>query len=623
MSPFVSLILWNTVLAGLLGGFVFLAQQQSWLKSRPGLAHFLWLTVLLKLAVPPVFNVPIPTVLSNSLTATGVDIGGPLYSPEDNVAASITVDSDVTRRSPSWTLVLASVAVLGTVAILLAGVRRSRRIARLVRLGKSAPEWLQETVDDLANDIGVQRHVTALTIDGCMSPFLWVTINGPAVVIPSVLVERWKGEDLQLILRHEIQHYARKDHWTNLFSLVVGALLWWNPVAWWARHELRFAQELCCDASVLASDSRQRRRYAEALLQTIDFITSDESSVPVPTTAFGSCSTFKRRIEMISEKNLVNGVPHLARLILLPIGALVIAISPAFAHDDDQADTLADMRGEIRELRAAINDLQSTILKLANNSRFSERDRDDGANTRLTRDRLFRMAEDARLNDVELVTLLRLGDSVDGNPRQFERLMYNDDINEKQKNVLRKLFRDDHRHEEGGERRERKIVRLNREALHKMAERAELGEDQKDVLFQLAESVDFNRRQFERLRFNDDLNERQAHVLRKLWRVADDHRSKEDSEDRPDQRIVRLTREGLNKMAERFDLNENERHVLFQLAERVDLNALQFERLFLSDELNRAQRRVLNKLRRDREKERDRDRDREREDRERDEDVDE
>lgn len=618
MSQFVSLIFWNTAFAGLLGIFVFLAQRYGWLKSRPGLCHFLWLIVLVKLAAPPIFSLPIPAGFMDSRSATSSDASGLPVLLNPVVAAGAPAATEPTQRSWSWSHAIALVAAMGTFTMFLACLVRTQRIARLVRLANTAPDWLQDMVDALARDSGVLRQVTILTIDGCVSPFLWVTRSGPSIVMPSVLVERLTREELNLIVNHEIQHYARRDHWTNLLSMIVGAFLWWNPIAWWARRELRIAQELCCDASVLASDQRQRRRYAETLLQTIDFIASDEASIPVPTTAFGSCSTFKRRIEMIGEKNLVSGMPHMARLLLLPLGALLIAISPAHAHDDDQSESLANMRGQISELRAAVNDLQSTIMKLTNQDRRIERDNHDQRDSWLTRERMLQMAENARLNDEELVTLLQLGNSVDGNPRQFERLVYSDDLNEMQRHVLNKLTRDNDRHtEERSERSEGRIMRLNRETLNGMAERAELNEMQKEVLFQLAERVDFNARQFESLSHRDDLSDRQSQVLERLSRVRIDREF--NMEDRREGKIVRLTREDLIRMAERADLNEDERGVLFRLAEKVDFNTRQIERLILSEDLNRAERRVMNKLFRDREHE-DReheDRDREREDRDR------
>lgn len=637
MSQFISLIFWNTALAGLLGGIVFLAQRHAWLKSRPGLAHFLWLMVLLKLVVPPVYSVPLPKMVSQVPSAIEADSTENLQP----AIATISIADQVAQVDPqaawSWGQIMMAAAAAGSLAIVLVCITRTRGIARLVRLAECGPDWLQEMADVLCRESNIQQVAKVLTIDGCVSPFLWVTRRGPSIVVPSALVGRLNREDLKLIVRHELQHYVRRDHWINLFSITVGALLWWNPVAWWARRELRFVQELCCDASVLANERGQHRRYAETLLHTIDFIASAEAYVPVPTTAFGSCSTFKRRIEMISEKNLSSGMSYMSRLLLLPLSAMLIATSPGLAHDEEQSESLADMRGQIRELRDAVKDLQATLMKLTD--RHEERDDDNRRVTRLTRKRMMQMAENADLNDEEFVILLQLGHSVDGNPRRFEKLLFSDDLNDKQRNVMLKLNRDndhddderdidydfdeeqneDYDDDDGEERREDRTRRLDREHLHGMAERADLNDDERDILFELAESVDFNARQFEQLNRRDNLNESQIGVLRKLMRDQDRRagraefrerrqrlerqRRREHLERRLEKRgqhqIVRLNREALNEMAARADLNERERDLLFQLAEKVGLNARQFKELVSKNEkLSDSQQTVAKKLRR-------------------------
>ena len=59
MSPLISTLLWNTILAGGLATVVYLLQRFEWLKSRPGLLHCLWLLVLLKLVFPPIYTIPV------------------------------------------------------------------------------------------------------------------------------------------------------------------------------------------------------------------------------------------------------------------------------------------------------------------------------------------------------------------------------------------------------------------------------------------------------------------------------------------------------------------------------------------------------------------------------------
>src|SRR5437773_1721665 len=74
------------------------------------------------------------------------------------------------------------------------------------------------------------------------------------------------------LIAHELAHYRRGDHWVRVFELVVSGIFWWNPVVWWARRQIEIAEEECCDAWVIEQFPDTPRWYAEALLETIDFL---------------------------------------------------------------------------------------------------------------------------------------------------------------------------------------------------------------------------------------------------------------------------------------------------------------------------------------------------------------
>jgi hypothetical protein len=151
--------------------------------------------------------------------------------------------------------------------------------------------------------------------------------------MPGRLVEGLEPDSVRLIIKHELAHYARRDHWTNSFAMIIGALFWWNPVVWWARRELRVLQESCCDVMVLADDTSQRHRYAEAILKTIDFVASDDAALPSPATAFASCATFKRRIEMIVSETQNRVHSRRLQACVLLCAMVVLPIGVTYAQD--------------------------------------------------------------------------------------------------------------------------------------------------------------------------------------------------------------------------------------------------------------------------------------------------
>src|SRR6185312_11123713 len=82
-------------------------------------------------------------------------------------------------------------------------------------------------------------------------------------------------------------------------EFIVRGLYWWHPVVWYAGRELREAEEQCCDAWVVSTLPGSGRTYAEALVETLDFLSQAPGAVPVLASGIGHVSDLKRRLRMI------------------------------------------------------------------------------------------------------------------------------------------------------------------------------------------------------------------------------------------------------------------------------------------------------------------------------------
>jgi len=102
---------------------------------------------------------------------------------------------------------------------------------------------------------------------------LWVSEDiGPAVygfLRPRIVVPRWlmvsPRATQQLVLEHEWQHVAARDHLLVAMGLALVALFPWNPALLWQLRRLRFSLEVDCDARVLARGA-DPADYGETLL---------------------------------------------------------------------------------------------------------------------------------------------------------------------------------------------------------------------------------------------------------------------------------------------------------------------------------------------------------------------
>src|SRR5262245_43168735 len=174
MSALLQVALTNAVLAL---GLAVIAWASSFLR-RPAITHTLWLLVLLRLVMPPVWQVPIgprgpavpdsnfsqsPPVWTDVEASPRVADDGflPLGSaPLIVVQAPPTLqpkDPEPAARAWPWTEIAGGVWVAGAVACLAVAVLRVVVFRGVLRHVRPAPPAWQMTCDGLARRFGVRR----------------------------------------------------------------------------------------------------------------------------------------------------------------------------------------------------------------------------------------------------------------------------------------------------------------------------------------------------------------------------------------------------------------------------------------------------------------------------------
>jgi beta-lactamase regulating signal transducer with metallopeptidase domain len=330
---------------------------------RPAVRHALWLLVLLKLVTPPVYvAVPRPA----DPTATPVALALPADealapAPDADLLAAgdaveVVVEEDVVglredlavtlqaepREEPAGTppaggaafpwqpLVLA--AWLGGSAVWLAlAALRARRFARLLRYGRPAPAALQREAAGLAARLGMARAPAVRLLPGRVSPMLWAA---RLLLLPAGLLDRLDAAGRRTLLAHELAHLRRRDHWVRLFELLVTALFWWHPVVWWARRELREAEEQCCDAWVLWALPASAKTYALALVETVDFLSEARPALPALASGMGHVHDLRRRVTMIMQGTTPRALTWSGLIGLFGLGAFLLPVMPTWAQEE-------------------------------------------------------------------------------------------------------------------------------------------------------------------------------------------------------------------------------------------------------------------------------------------------
>jgi beta-lactamase regulating signal transducer with metallopeptidase domain len=371
----------NALIAGLLALIAFAASRCG----RPALAHGLWLLVLIKLVTPAVVPVSLPWPASENpvepaLTQVPTEVVEPL-SPEPSEWGGDLLSSALAEReaeqagvpaipqpghetelqSPlhGWHDLLVPVWFIGSVLWFLWTFSSIWRFHRLVKLARPAPAYLQNESSRLAARLGLPTSPRVLLVPGVVSPMIWALGMRPRLLFPTRLLGRLDTEQRAALLLHELAHVHRRDHWVRLLELIALGVYWWNPLVWWARNQLRAAEEECCDAWVVWASSGAGHSYATALLQTVAFVSHSPTPLPIAASGIGEVSHLRRRLTMIMHGNTPKSLSATGWLALL---ALALFFLPVAAQAQQPSDDARDQ--EIRKLKEYIRALELDQRKI-------------------------------------------------------------------------------------------------------------------------------------------------------------------------------------------------------------------------------------------------------------------
>ncbi len=156
-----------------------------------------------------------------------------------------------------------------------------------------------------------------------MNPVL-IGILKPTIVLPMYKIPN--GE-LDMIIKHELTHFKKKDLWIKGIMLIATILHWYNPLVYLLRKEIHVWSELSCDEDVVMKMSHtERKKYGDTILNMIE--RGNEQSKSYFLGAYFSTEqmNLKRRlIKMLKVKKMSKTVIALSSVALLALGSIGVA----------------------------------------------------------------------------------------------------------------------------------------------------------------------------------------------------------------------------------------------------------------------------------------------------------
>ncbi len=215
-----------------------------------------------------------------------------------------------------WIWLCGSLSTLIMLALGLIGVEQMRRTSRL----EESVELLRRC-HARANSLGIARRVSLGICDRLAMPLL-IGIVRPLILLPSVALNGWSVEQLEMVLLHELAHLKRWDNLVTLIQRLVESVLFFHPVVWWLSSWVRLERELCCDELVVEQLGRPIA-YAE-MLATLSG-SSHRNRRLVLAMADRQVLTRIRRLLNLEERSMKLTMPEGLGL----LGAMVLAMSLA------------------------------------------------------------------------------------------------------------------------------------------------------------------------------------------------------------------------------------------------------------------------------------------------------
>lgn len=253
--------------------------------------------------------------------------GMPLLSPKST--------QDTSARSSltiSFPLLITLLWLAGTLATLYYRLLAHHQFMKVVRRWQKPvtnPAYLHLFTVTM-RQLGIQKPIGLMKCKPIDTPML-VGLWKPCILLPDDDIAL---SALQLVLRHELIHYKRRDLAGKILMLIASAMHWFNPLMRFVSNALSFQCEASCDAEVMKGTNLETRQYySETILHMVR--RHQNISTALSTCYRGSKKTMKKRIMEImnmQRKKLGHLVVAILSIAIL-CGGMTIALGATLSWD--------------------------------------------------------------------------------------------------------------------------------------------------------------------------------------------------------------------------------------------------------------------------------------------------
>ncbi|WP_198664795.1 M56 family metallopeptidase [Lewinella sp. IMCC34191] len=223
---------------------------------------------------------------------------------------------------------LPALSVAYLVGLLISGLRTARAYGHILTMRRGT---LLPDAELRGSFLALRRLIApGSSAEWRLSPrveeVLTVGVWRPLILFPLALVNALSPAEIDAILRHELAHLRRRDHFWQALQQCLATLFFYHPLVHWLCRTMDQEREFACDD--IAVGPTGQKTYARALMRVATYSLHPKIPFTVPATDRSSFSHRLRRLFAHDASPRRSGGYLFAPLLSLPLLAL-LAFGPA------------------------------------------------------------------------------------------------------------------------------------------------------------------------------------------------------------------------------------------------------------------------------------------------------
>jgi bla regulator protein BlaR1 len=287
-------------------------------KNQASLRHHLWMAASLKFLVP--FSL-LMNLGSRLATLHGsADLQPVFYFVLQTMSQPFHQDLDAQGLMRWLPAMIAILWLGGFVTVTGRWWLRWRSIATAIRGAAPVSQGrVVEILRRVEKSAGIRWPISLRTSQTSLEPGIFGIVR-PLLLWPGGISQHLQDAHVEAILAHEVQHVRRRDNLAAAMHMVVEAIFWFHPLAWWLGTRLVEERERACDEAVLRLGNPPEI-YAESILKTCEFCVAS----PLACVSGVTGADLKQRIVRIMTQRSVDKLGFLKKLLLVAMGTGAVA----------------------------------------------------------------------------------------------------------------------------------------------------------------------------------------------------------------------------------------------------------------------------------------------------------